>query len=76
VPALRRHEISAATDGEMDTAKGAHVNRKGGRANIKFRPELEQLQKRLKSKHALQFVVEYDVERPDRAGEIQVLYIL
>ena len=71
VPELRRHEISV-DENASDSLKGVRVERKGGWANIRYRPNVSDLQRRLKSKHALQFVVEYDVDRPDKAGEIQV----
>ena len=73
VPALRRHEITTSAS-ETDL-KGVSIRRgDGGRsAVIKYAPDVGELQERLKSKHALQFVVEYDVDRPGgKAGEIQV----
>ena len=42
------------------------------RAVVKYRPKLSELQKRLRSRHALQFVVEYDVDRKGVGGEVQV----
>ena len=43
------------------------------RAVVKYRPKLSELQKRLRSRHALQFVVEYDVDRKGVVGgEVQV----
>ena len=42
------------------------------RAVVRYRPKLSELQKRLRSRHALQFVVEYDVDRKDVGGEVQV----
>ena len=42
------------------------------RAVVRYRPKLSELQKRLRSRHALQFVVQYDVDRKDVGGEVQV----
>lgn len=72
VPSLRRHEISVDAKSGSPGLSGARVQQSGGRARVQFRPELQDLQSRLKSKHALQFVVEYDVEREGQGGEIQV----
>ena len=75
VPALRRHEIKADGDGDRGQLPGVRVAGgppDGRRAFIQYRPKPEELQKRLRSRHALQFVVEYDVDRKDKAGEIQV----
>ena len=44
-------------------------------AFIQYKPNLGELQTKLKSKHSLQFVIEYDVERdPNQPGNIQVLH--
>ena len=42
------------------------------RAVVRYRPKLSELLKRLRSRHALQFVVQYDVDRKDVGGEVQV----
>ena len=84
VPALRRHEVSVADGDESRTHESQRGHRHpdvrvaGGpeegspRAVVRYRPKLSELQKRLRSRHALQFVVEYDVDRKDVGGEVQV----
>ena len=84
VPALRRHEVSVADGDESRTHESLRGRRRpdvrvaGGpeegspRAVVRYRPKLSELQKRLRSRHALQFVVEYDVDRKDVGGEVQV----
>ena len=70
VPALRRHEISS----ERSEAglKEARISRTETGARVSYEPDLEELQRRLRSRHALQFIVEYDVERIESGGEVQV----
>ena len=73
VPGLRRQGVTI-----QNTTDGAHILRDPshpGSARISYRPPLASLQKLLKSHHALQFSVGYDVERgEDRSGgEIQLV---
>ena len=90
VPALRRHEVSVAADGDEELRVSGRNGRGRGRpevrvvggpeegsarAVVRYRPKLSELQKRLKSRHALQFVVEYDVDRKDVGGEVQVCIV-
>ena len=75
VPTLRRHEISMdnATNHGSDTAKYVRIRRPGdGKARISYRPDVRELQTLLKNKHALQFSVQYEVERLGKGGEIEV----
>jgi hypothetical protein len=77
VPALRHHEISVEDgDGDDKDASRDDLIILGGppgrRAVVQYRPKLLELQRRLRSHHALQFVVQYDVDRKEKAGEIQV----
>ena len=73
VPSLRRHEITLDPKASS-TLEGAVIafNKPPGRATVSYRPDVSELQRRLRSKHALQFVVEYDVGRDQKGGEIQV----
>ena len=70
VPSLRRHAISLEKSERF--AQIRQFVEQPGRAIIQYKPDLKELQKELISRHALQFVVQYDVERPDKAGEVQV----
>lgn len=74
VPELRRHEIVAREESPT-SLKHVDISRPTqNSAKIKYRPDLVNLQRKLKSRHSLQFVVEYDVTRDtDKAGEIQVV---
>ena len=74
VPELRRHEISLESSNLTDLV----IQRGSGgkKALIKYTPKVAQLQQRLRTNHALQFVLEYDVEREDNAGDIQVLSLI
>ena len=72
VPGLRRQGISIT-----NSTTGAHILKDPshpGSARISYRPPLGSLQKILKSHHALQFSVRYDVDRRDEvSGEIQLI---
>lgn len=70
VPELRRHEISLKSSNLTDLS--IHRGDGGRKALIKYTPKVSELQERLRTNHALQFVLEYDVEREDNAGDIQV----
>ena len=70
VPELRRHEISLKSSNLTDLV--IHRGSEGRKALIKYTPKVSELQERLRTNHALQFVLEYDVEREDNAGDIQV----
>eukprot|EP00095_Tigriopus_kingsejongensis_P007343 maker-scaffold589_size129586-snap-gene-0.49 protein:Tk07343 transcript:maker-scaffold589_size129586-snap-gene-0.49-mRNA-1 annotation:"inter-alpha-trypsin inhibitor heavy chain h4-like" len=74
VPELRRHEI-VSREKSLTSLKDVDISRPSlSTAKIRYRPDLESLQRRLKSRHSLQFVVEYDVTRDlQKAGEIQVV---
>ena len=74
VPELRRHDLSHR-ESAPSALKDADVRRSedGREAKITFTPDIEELQRRLKTKHALQFVVEYDVAREGKGGDIQTL---
>ncbi len=75
VPGLKRHQIVIGNSSE--TLEGALILKDPshtGSARVSYRPQLGPLQKLLKSNHALQFSVRYDVDRQsDKAGEIQVI---
>ena len=79
MPGLKRHHITVTNSSE--TLEGAQILRDPshhGSARISYRPQLQVLQKLLKSNHALQFTVRYDVDRGQDspaggAGEIQVV---
>lgn len=78
VPGLKRHQISINSTSD-ETLKGALILKDPshpGAARISYRPRLNELQKLLKSNHALQFSVKYDVDRHSDSkagGEIQVI---
>ena len=77
VPGLKRRGISitnSTTDRNLDEARILKDPSHPGSARISYRPRLESLQNLLKSNHALQFSVKYDVDRSfDKGeGEIQV----
>ena len=76
VPELRRHEITAPA-AAATALKGVDIDRPhANKAYVRYKPEVSDLQRRLRTRHALQFVVEYDVQRNGRheksGGEIQV----
>ena len=82
VPGLKRRGISitnSTTDRNLDEARILKDPSHPGSARISYRPRLESLQKLLKSNHALQFSVKYDVDRQSdkgksgEGGEIQVV---
>ncbi len=88
VPPLSRHQQAFQDEEEADSndvskqtdsvpPPGATVDRPSpSSALISYRPPLHKLQERLKTRHALQFAVEYDVDRSGdregRGGEVQV----
>lgn len=78
MPGLKRHQISINNTSD-ETLKGARILKDPshpGAARISYRPQLNELQKLLKSNHALQFTVKYDVDRHSDSkagGEIQVI---
>ena len=88
VPPLSRHQQAFQDEEEADSNDvskqtdsgpplGATVDRPSpSSALISYRPPLHRLQERLKTRHALQFAVEYDVDRSGdmegRGGEVQV----
>ena len=76
VPELRRHEISrdkTKGDDDKDSSSVVISRPTPNRALVRFSPSLPELQRKLRSRHALQFVVQYDVDRSrDKAGEVQV----
>ena len=78
VPGLKRRGITL-TNTTKSNLDGTHILKdpsNPGAARISYRPRLESLQHLLKSNHALQFSVKYDVDRQsDKAGEIQAQYI-
>ena len=78
VPGLKRRGITL-TNTTKPNLDGTHILKdpsNPGAARISYRPRLESLQHLLKSNHALQFSVKYDVDRQsDKAGEIQAQYI-
>ena len=43
-----------------------------GKVKVQYRPNVKKLQRLLKSNHALQFSVQYDVERNEKGGEMEV----
>ena len=43
-----------------------------GKVEVQYRPNVKKLQRLLKSNHALQFSVQYDVERNEKGGEMEV----
>ena len=45
-----------------------------GKVKVQYRPNVKKLQRLLKSNHALQFSVQYDVERNEKGGEMEVKY--
>lgn len=74
VPGLKRHKITIGNATELENAHILKDPSHPGSARISYRPDLASLQKMLKSHHALQFSVKYDVDRQsDKAGEIQVI---
>ena len=79
MPGLKRHGITIknSTSSTSGSLEGAHIMKDPshpGTVRISYRPQLELLQSLLKSNHALQFSVKYDVDRSfDKGeGEIQV----
>ena len=58
--------------GRLDVRVDGGPEEGSPRAVVRYRPKLSELQKRLRSRHALQFVVQYDVDRKDVGGEVQV----
>ena len=79
VPGLKRHGITiknstSSTSGDLEGAQILKDPSHPGSVRISYRPRLELLQSLLKSNHALQFSVKYDVDRSfDKGeGEIQV----
>jgi hypothetical protein len=76
VPALRRHEISVEGLNNSKTSEYVKIKRLDeGRVKVQYRPNVKKLQKLLNSNHALQFSVQYDVERKEKGGEIEVILI-
>lgn len=73
VPELRRHQVALNETQDLKPAEVMMDPIYNGHAKIHYRPNVEPLQRLLKSNHALQFAVRYDVERNDKAGEIQVV---
>ena len=80
VPGLKRRGIiitNSTTTANLDEARILKDPSHPGSARISYRPRLESLQNLLKSNHALQFSVKYDVDRQSDkgggAGEIQVV---
>ena len=78
VPGLRRRGVAVTNSSSSGVnLEGARILKDPshpGSARISYRPRLESLQNLLKSNHALQFSVKYDVDRQSDkgAGEIQV----
>lgn len=73
VPALRRHEISVEELDNTKTSEYVKINRLDDkRVKVHYKPNVKKLQKLLNSNHALKFSVQYDVERKDEGGEIEV----
>ena len=69
---LRTFERRGSGRGRPDVRVVGGPEEGSPRAVVRYRPKLSELQKRLRSRHALQFVVEYDVDRKDVGGEVQV----
>ena len=73
VPALRRHEISVESIDDRNTSEYVKINKLDDkRVKVHYKPNVKKLQKLLNSNHALKFSVQYDVERQDEGGEIEV----
>ena len=74
VPALRRHEISVEGLNNSKTFQHVKIEKIAeGKVKVHYRPNVKKLQRLLNSNHALQFSVQYDVERKERGGEIEVI---
>ncbi len=76
VPPLSRHQLTSvdasSSSSSSDGPLGTHVHRpSSSSAVVTYRPPLKHLQERLRSRHALQFAVEYDVQRVGKGGEVQ-----
>ena len=75
VPPLRRHEISIEGLNDNKTSQYVQIRHLDeGKVKVQYRPNVKKLQRLLKSNHALQFSVQYDVERNEKGGEMEVNY--
>ena len=75
VPPLRRHEISIEGLNDNKTSQYVQIRHLDeGKVKVQYRPNVKKLQRLLKSNHALQFSVQYDVERNEKGGEMEVKY--
>jgi len=74
VPELRRHDMEQNADGSLEDADISMSPTDPGKVTVNYNPNVKKLQQKLKSgKHPLQFVLEYEVDRSQSGGEVQLM---
>eukprot|EP00092_Neocalanus_flemingeri_P002183 GFUD01002323.1.p1 GENE.GFUD01002323.1~~GFUD01002323.1.p1 ORF type:complete len:676 (-),score=217.81 GFUD01002323.1:157-2109(-) len=74
VPELRRQEVEQNAEGSLEGADIIMSPTNPGKVTVNYNPNVKKLQHQLKSgKHPLQFVLEYEVDRSQIGGEVQLL---
>jgi len=73
-PPLKRHMGEKNADGTLDGANILMSPTDPGKVTVSYNPDLKKLQHKLKEgKHPLQFVLEYEVDRSEIGGEVQLM---
>merc|ERR1719357_1965795 len=71
---LKRHMGEKNADGTLDGANIMMSPTDPGKVTLSYNPDLKKLQHKLKEgKHPLQFVLEYEVDRSEIGGEVQLM---
>merc|ERR1719474_758148 len=74
VPKLRRQEVGENAEGSLEEATILMSPTNPGKVTVSYNPNVRKFQHKLKAgKHPLQFVLEYEVDRSDMGGEVQLM---